>query len=413
MLSIHKKRFIISLLVISYIFYFPVEVKALAGPYALTTGVVVGAEALGEVGTIGVVSTVGSVAIPVVACAVALGVIYYNRYEIANFVTGFYDYMKSRNIDGVKDSSLTQDGKDCLRDYVTGYSTVASTNKIPLISSVTVPANTIVWTSIGVNLDVNPKVTLELYQTGIKHISNVSFAWRIDNYPKIYYGGNTVSFYDGSLRVGSTVVDDTLTCNTVRVGLRNTGDFDTDVGVAQTINPLPKKNTANVTGSYLYPDFSPDGTTYVSPKTDFDYDDFIQLSPDKLPDVVTVSDTAPVPVPNPDPTNPNPDPSTDTTVPDSVPKLDFSPLYQDLSRKFPFCVPFDFVEMIRAFKVKAVAPSFTVDFDSAYFVGGGSFTFTFEKFDKVIKVLRYLMLLGFIVGLIKKTRAWIGNGGAS
>lgn len=413
MLSIHQKRFIISLLVISYIFYFPVEVKALAGTYTLTTGVVVGAEAVGEVGTIGVASTVGSFAIPVVACAIALGVIYYNRYEIANFVTGFTEYMKSRNIDGVKDSSLTQEGKDCLRDYVTGYSTVASSNKIPLISSVTVPANTTVWTSIGVNLNSNPKAIFELYQTGTKHISNVGFVWKIDNYPKIYRGSNNVSFFDGSLMVGGTVVDDTLTCNTVRVGLSNWGDFDTDVGVAQIIYPLPKKNIANVTGSYLYPDFATDGSTYVSPKTDFNYDDFVQLSPDKLPDVVTVSDIAPAPTPNPDPTNPNPDPSTDTNVPDTVPKLDFSPLYQDLSRKFPFCVPFDFVDMIRAFKVKAVAPSFTVDFDSTYFVGGGSFTFSFEKFDKIIKVLRYLMLLGFIVGLIKKTRAWIGNGGAS
>lgn len=410
MVFINQKRFIISLLLICYLFYFPVEVKALAGSYTLTTGVVVGAEALGEVGTVATVSTIGSVAIPIVAGAVALGVIYYNRYEIANFVTGFVDYMKSKNIDGVKDSALTQVGKDSLRDYVTNYSDVSSNNKIPLISSITVPADSVVWTSIGVNLDVSTKVQFELYQTGTKHIDNLSFVWKIDDYPKIYYSGTTVSYIDGSLRLGSTNVDETLTCNTVRVGIRNIGSFDTDCGVAQIISTLPKKSLSSVTGSYLSPDFATEGNTYVEPKSNVDYDDFVQLSPDNLPNVVTVSDTVIEPTPNPDP---NPDSNPDITVPDTIPKLDFSPLYQDLSRKFPFCVPFDFVDTIKSFKVNAVAPSFTVDFDSKYFIGGGSFTFSFEKFDKIVKVLRYLILLGFVVGLIKKTRAWIGNGGAS
>lgn len=407
-LSILKKRFIILFLIIFQLFLIPRQAKALAGTYTLTTGVVVGAEALGEVGTVATVSTVGSIAVPIAIAAIGLGVIYHNRHEIADFVTGFVEYMKSRNIDGVKDSGLTQDGKDCLKDYVTNYSDVASSNKIPLLSGITVPADGIVWTSIGINLNANPKATFELYQTGTHHIDNLSFVWRIDDYSKVYYGGNTVSYIDGSLKIGNTYVDETLTCNTVRVGISNTGSFDTECGVAQIISILPINRFSNVTGSYLNPDFSTDATTYVQPKTGVTYDDLVGISDTSIDTVADVQET---PFSNTD-TDTDPDVDTDTDIPESeIPDLDFTPLIIGVKNKFPFCIPWDIINFISSWSAPREEPSIVVEFPEEYFVGGGSFEFSFKNFETIIIVLRYVELLGFYYFMMKKSRALIGSGG--
>lgn len=405
-LDIKKKRFIILFLIIFQLFLIPRQAKALAGTYTLTTGVVVGAEAIGEVGTVATVSTVGTVAIPIAIAAIGLGVIYHNRHEIANFVTGFIDYMKTRNIDGVKDSGLTQDGKECLRDYVTNYSDVASSNKIPLFSGITVPADSIVWTSIGVNVNSYPKATFELYQTGINHIENLGFVWKVDDYSKVYYGGDTVSYIDGSLKIGSTYFDETLTCNTVRIGIRNTGSFDTECGVAQIISTLPVTRFSDVTGSYLYPDFNTETSTYVQPKTGVTYDDLVGISDSSIDTVVDVQD-----IPFPD-TDIDPDVNPDTDIPDSkIPDLDFTPLIIGVKDKFPFCIPWDIINFISSWSAPRKEPSIVVEFPEEYFVGGGSFEFSFKNFETIIIVLRYVELLGFYYFMMKKSRALIGSGG--
>jgi len=106
--------------------------------------------------------------------------------------------------------------------------------------------------------------------------------------------------------------------------------------------------------------------------------------------------------------------STTFDVPASdTPTLDFSPLYYDVSKKFPFCVPFDFVRLFISFKANSQVPTFHVEFDKNIFVGGGSFEFSFERFDTLVKVVRYFILLSFVYYLIRKTRAFIGNGGGA
>lgn len=417
-LSITQKRFIVFLLIIFQFFLIPKQAKALAGTYTLTTGVVVGAEALADVGTVATVSTIGSIALPIAIAAIGLGVIYHNRYEIANFVTGFTDYMKSRNIDGVKDSGLTQEGKDCLKDYVTNYKDVSYIKKIPLFSNISVPANSIIWTSIGVNVNSNPKAVFELYQTGVTNIGNLGFVFRIDNYDKIYYGGNTV-VYDGSLKIGSTYVDETLTCNTVRVGIRNVGSFSTECGVAQLISLLPTTSFTGVTGSYLQPDLSAEGTTYIKPKTDVSYDDLINLPSSEIGTIVDFQST---PFSDTD-VDTNPDGDTDGDIdldtPDEAPEIDFTPL-EIATRKFPFCIPWDAWECIKVFDGASI--DFFYKFESISYTDSSSgrtivvipsFEISFEEYPQIktlILVFKYLLFLLFCFMLIRNTRGMFMKG---
>lgn len=134
-----------------------------------------------------------------------------------------------------------------------------------------------------------------------------------------------------------------------------------------------------------------------------------------------ISYTVPETVPNTDPVT---DPSTDTPssplddipTPKSeseIPQLNLKPLYVGVQDKFPFCIPWDFVKTLKSWNVSASEPDYVINFDPQYFKGGGSFHFNLKQFEKIILVIRYLCLLSYLYFLIKKSRAFIGNGGAA
>lgn len=118
-------------------------------------------------------------------------------------------------------------------------------------------------------------------------------------------------------------------------------------------------------------------------------------------------------------TNTNPDGTVDTDnpydVPDNaVPDLDFSPL-NVVTRKFPFCIPWDLWQCYKVFEGNeeplkyhfntiqvdctplgvtgfTVIPAFDIDFSK------------YPQFDNLRKIIKYLELMIFIVFLIVKTR---------
>ena len=154
---------------------------------------------------------------------------------------------------------------------------------------------------------------------------------------------------------------------------------------------------------------NPEGSVVLNP------DDLIGTDWDSIKDKVTGGEVALDPVPNPNPnpnpdTNPNPDSNPNpgvgdlgTEIPNDI-KLDFSPLYVSFAQKFPFCIPFDLVNSIRSFSVSRETPKFNVFFDETVFLGGGSFTIDFSKFTVIAAILRYFILLSFLVSLVKVTR---------
>lgn len=97
---------------------------------------------------------------------------------------------------------------------------------------------------------------------------------------------------------------------------------------------------------------------------------------------------------------------TDWSVPDTA-QLNFAPLQIPFADKFPFCIPFDLINSFKSFASERQTPKFEVNFPNTKFVGGGSFTLDFTQFDKIATILRYFILIIFIVNLIKLTRGII------
>lgn len=88
--------------------------------------------------------------------------------------------------------------------------------------------------------------------------------------------------------------------------------------------------------------------------------------------------------------------------------IDLSPLYVGITDKFPFSVPFDLIKTFQNMSDSSKAPRFEVKFPEKYF---GSYTFVidFEQFNDFVLILRYFLLLSFIVFLILQTRNIIGG----
>lgn len=188
---------------------------------------------------------------------------------------------------------------------------------------------------------------------------------------------------------------------------------DSDNVITPSVSPLPFPSTTDAPDTdgkvkvgdstivYQKPTVDPSSGTIINP----------QPSTGTNPDTGTNPNTGT----NPD-TGSNTSPLNSIPTPNSendIPQLDFKPLYVGLQDKFPFCVPFDFINMVRNWIVPQEAPHFHVVFDPTYFKGGGEFDFDFSKVDKIRLVFRYFLLLVFVYYLISKSRSWIGNGGAS
>lgn len=101
------------------------------------------------------------------------------------------------------------------------------------------------------------------------------------------------------------------------------------------------------------------------------------------------------------------------SVPSTVPTVNFAPLEVSLSNKFPFCLPFDLVNMIQSFNVPSSPPSFTIQFPSVNLgsfgtMQGYSFVWDFGQFSTQATIVRYFILLCFVVALIKLTKTITG-----
>lgn len=113
-------------------------------------------------------------------------------------------------------------------------------------------------------------------------------------------------------------------------------------------------------------------------------------------------------------TNPQPDPDIgndtdnkddDTTSPAG--DKDIGNFTADLKSLFPFCLPFDLIDLIKVLNAKPVAPKWDIPINIKY---GNvvnykeTFTIDMQEYESVVKIFRALETLGFIVGLIMITR---------
>lgn len=95
-------------------------------------------------------------------------------------------------------------------------------------------------------------------------------------------------------------------------------------------------------------------------------------------------------------------PNLPTEVPDTIDGLKV-----DLTKVFPFCVPFDLVRAVSVFNQEPVAPRIQYTLNVRPL--GFSYTFDIDlsEFDTVAAICRTMFLFAFIVGLIMATRQLI------
>jgi hypothetical protein len=105
------------------------------------------------------------------------------------------------------------------------------------------------------------------------------------------------------------------------------------------------------------------------------------------------------------------DADTGSTVPNEFKYPELQVPADIIKNKFPFCVPYDLKNSITSLLVQPVAPSWKLNFDNRYFVGGKEITIDFTQFELWAKIVRWGLLIAFNVGLIIITRKIIGAGG--
>lgn len=154
------------------------------------------------------------------------------------------------------------------------------------------------------------------------------------------------------------------------------------------------------------------------------YDPVTDPSVDPALDPICYPDTIPTPVIDPtadvvlqpakDPTpspNPDPGPSTSpkpTTQPTPSPgEIDSSQPVVDLSKFFPFCIPFDLIHLVQALDADPVAPKWTLKLEPPQFPVEWEVTLDLSQFESLAKIFRTGETLLFVVGLILITRGII------
>lgn len=107
------------------------------------------------------------------------------------------------------------------------------------------------------------------------------------------------------------------------------------------------------------------------------------------------------------PIEPEPDPDNPSNPDNPSGGFDKGSLTADLSKLFPFCIPFDLVRAIKVFNQKPETPHFEWTLEIAPLDYSYTFVIDLKDFNSVAVICRSMFLLLFIVGLIMSTRALI------
>ena len=145
----------------------------------------------------------------------------------------------------------------------------------------------------------------------------------------------------------------------------------------------------------------PDPICYPAdmPEPVIDPDASVALTPGVRPG--TNPGTNPGTDPDPSPsTNPSPTPSPGEGIDNTKPIV-------DLSKFFPFCIPFDLIHLVQALDADPVAPKWTLKLEPPQFPVEWEVTLDLSQFESLAKIFRTGETLLFVVGLILITRGII------
>lgn len=137
----------------------------------------------------------------------------------------------------------------------------------------------------------------------------------------------------------------------------------------------------------------------------------------------------PDPNPNPNP-NPNPDPGTNphptlkpspTDTPDQPesPEDEVKPYTVDLTKVFPFCIPFDLIHLFKVLDAEPEAPVFKIPIELQVdnpFNGKSivdykdTIVINLSDYEQPVKVIRVFEVIFFLIGLMLITRSHMIKG---
>ncbi len=106
-------------------------------------------------------------------------------------------------------------------------------------------------------------------------------------------------------------------------------------------------------------------------------------------------DPVPVPDPEPDPVpDPTPEPGEDVVIGDYA---------IDLRKLFPFCIPFDFIALLRVLDAEPEAPRFEIPFVIPMLGIDITYEIDLSMFNDAMEVIRLFELVSFVIGLMLLT----------
>lgn len=419
-MSIAKKRFLaiflcftISIVSLSN-FYFTQKVYADAFALPAITSGIFASESISAASATLVAA--GPYALAIVGAGLACGLVYKNRAQISSFVCGAYNNLCTAGVEFGKDivsgvgnvTYMTGKAKSAVLDYVNRYAkNNNSFEYAPLVRSLNVPANSTVWTNFHFRL--NRDINLNFQDiTDTYNRCNIKFKTQsgtvVDSFLRDGIPSCSVTYSEGYYYIGgSRALPNSYDGESVCIGFQNARSKDMSIDIDQILDfGLNGFNSAYPSSKTLsYPvgsSYGAVGNTAVTNSNDLTWDDVIGKTYDnvKSKDIVDtgVSDI-PVDTPNED---------IDLNLPTEV-KLDFSPLYVNFKDRFPFSIPFDIYNVFKTFSTaERTPPKFDVEFDKGL-VGRASFTIDLTQFDLVARLLRYFLLIMFLIGLMKITRS--------
>lgn len=177
--------------------------------------------------------------------------------------------------------------------------------------------------------------------------------------------------------------------------------IDYQVGIARLPNTLKPAIGTRVPTKALI-DTMKKTKTAVQTEPQMETETYIDTFEKTLEDTVT---TTPLPQPEFTPTTPPTYPEIGTDIPD-IPD-DKKDTLRDWSRIFPFCIPFDIVDILRVLEAEPKAPRFEFDFKIDLIDYEQIIVIDLSTFDDVAKIVRMCELMLFLVGLGVATRGLI------
>jgi hypothetical protein len=322
------------------------------------------------------------VAIVSVAC-ISAGIIFENREELKVVAGGIFQKMQASGI-VIGATSLSAEALSFINAQIA-----------------------IMTTSGTINVNIER----------IGNITNFGSAYLMNNIT--VHGGTQVKYYDTrwNIQVGHSLPND-FTIITALSGINNvsislSNNTGTWIGYAPLSQPATIEYDDNATGSICV-DVPSSMTATPSVTAPYAVDTALNIPSDiawdtpAMDGLIGVRDWSipferSVDVPLDTPLDP---PMDDTISMPNDNTLKF-PALSVVADRFPFCIPFDLINSFKSFSAEKVTPKLDVTFPSIYGSKPTGFKIDFTQFDKIVAILRYFILLIFIVNLIKLTRSLI------